>query len=580
MPDTRYLKRRGGRWWFQIAVPKNLQKNIGKAVIVKRLKTSDTRTAQNARWEHVAAWKSAFKIAQDGQGLTADEIEAEAQAEFRRLSAKMVVEPNAYHLEAAGQTGDPVTLALSDWIFDYQADLRDGEYGRVTKQVEDVIQRTGAALNKHGRGELAQALMRAQIAAFVDALDLRHGEDPSPAGTLNVARTSIGRVRTRRGKGMPVSQAAREFVEEKTRDPESSWTAQTRKQCESVYRLFADHIGDSPIDAVTRDDAISFRSTVARLNPHWARSASAKGLPLSDLLEKYSVPDGKPGLSARTLERYTSALAGLFNWLRDRGLVENENPFSRLGTTKKSAKRLRKERTKYKDFTAGELTALFHSALLLETGYRDRVTPKKHSPRSALMWLPLISLFTGMRSEEIAQLRPSDVREENGMLFFQVAEEGDGQQLKSAAAYRRVPVHSMLMLCGFQEYLKHVRDQGHDFLFPGLRPGGPDGKRNWYFTRAFTAYRRGVKVERIDSRTGRNRIAFHSFRATVATALENAEIPESEAVQILGHEKISMSYGLYSGGLDLKGLRRVVEKIEYPDLDFSHLRVGKKETRK
>jgi len=317
MPDTRYLKRRGGRWWFQIAVPLDLQEKIGRAVIAKPLNTSDTRTAQNTRWEHVAAWKAAFKKAREGQGLTADEIEAEAQAELRRLSANMVVEPNIYHLKVAGQTGDPITLALSDWIHDTQSDLRDGEYGRVARQVEEVIQRTGTVLDKQGREELAQALMHAQIAAFVDALDLRRGEDPPPARTLNVARTSIGRVRTRRGKGMPVSQAAREFVQEKTRDPETSWTAQTRKQHESVYRLFADHVGDCPIDAMTRDDAIKFRATVARLNPHWARSSSAKGLPLSDLLDKYSVPEGEPGLSARTLERYRTRLSvALKFWMR------------------------------------------------------------------------------------------------------------------------------------------------------------------------------------------------------------------------------------------------------------------------
>jgi len=576
MADTRYLKRRGGRWWFQIAVPKDLQKKVGKAVIVKPLNTSDTRTAQNARWEHVGAWKAAFTKARNGQGLTADEIESEAQAEFRRLTANMSIQPNAYHLEAAGQTGDPVSLALSDWIHDNQTDLQDGDYSRVAKQVDDVIQRTGAVLDKQGRDQLAQSLMRAHIAAFVDALDLRRGDEPTPTRTLNVARTSIGRVRTRRGKGMPVSQAAREFVQEKTRDREAGWTAQTRKQCEAVYRLFADHVGDSPIDVISRDDAIFFRSTVARLNPHWARSAKAKGLPLSDVLKKYGVAESEPGLSARTLERYTSALASLFGWLRDRGLIENENPFARLGTTKNSAKRLRKERTKYLGFATEELTALFHSPLLMETGAKDRVTPRKHSPQTVLMWLPLVSLFTGMRSEEIAQLRPSDVREESGILFFQIAEVGDGQSLKSAAAFRSVPVHSMLIRCGFRDYLKHIHSQGQGFLFPGLKPGGPDGKRNWYFTRAFTAYRRGVKVERIDSRTGRNRVSFHSFRATVATALENAGIPESEAVQILGHEKISMSYGLYSGGLDLKGLRRVVEKIGYPGLDLSHLYFGGK----
>ncbi len=35
------------------------------------------------------------------------------------------------------------------------------------------------------------------------------------------------------------------------------------------------------------------------------------------------------------------------------------------------------------------------------------------------------------------------------------------------------------------------------------------------------------------------------------------------SIEILGHEKLSMSYCVYSLGLDLRGLQRVVEKIAY-----------------
>jgi len=38
---------------------------------------------------------------------------------------------------------------------------------------------------------------------------------------------------------------------------------------------------------------------------------------------------------------------------------------------------------------------------------------------------------------------------------------------------------------------------------------------------------------------------------------------------------MSMSYGLYSGGLDLQNLSRIVEKIRYPGLDLSHLHASR-----
>ena len=69
----------------------------------------------------------------------------------------------------------------------------------------------------------------------------------------------------------------------------------------------------------------------------------------------------------------------------------------------------------------------------------------------------------------------------------------------------------------------------------------------------------------------RPRLAFHSLRKNAATALERARVPENEAVQVLGHEKLSMSYSVYSLGLELSGLRDVVEKITYVGLDFDKL---------
>ncbi|MCH8863215.1 MAG: hypothetical protein IID51_11970, partial [Proteobacteria bacterium] len=83
MTDTRYLKKRGGRWSFQIAVPKDLQKRFGKAVITQSLGTSEIRLAKDLRWKYLAAAKEAFLKARDGQGLSSEEIEELAQKELR-----------------------------------------------------------------------------------------------------------------------------------------------------------------------------------------------------------------------------------------------------------------------------------------------------------------------------------------------------------------------------------------------------------------------------------------------------------------------------------------------------------------
>jgi integrase len=59
------------------------------------------------------------------------------------------------------------------------------------------------------------------------------------------------------------------------------------------------------------------------------------------------------------------------------------------------------------------------------------------------------------------------------------------------------------------------------------------------------------------------RYVFHSIRATVATQLEQAGVPEGVAADILGHDKPNMSYGVYSGGTSFEQKRDAIEKLDY-----------------
>jgi hypothetical protein len=45
--------------------------------------------------------------------------------------------------------------------------------------------------------------------------------------------------------------------------------------------------------------------------------------------------------------------------------------------------------------------------------------------------------------------------------------------------------------------------------------------------------------------------------------LEQARGPESEAVQVLGHEKMTMSYRVHSLGIAVDGLQEIVEVVQY-----------------
>jgi len=58
------------------------------------------------------------------------------------------------------------------------------------------------------------------------------------------------------------------------------------------------------------------------------------------------------------------------------------------------------------------------------------------------------------------------------------------------------------------------------------------------------------------------RKCFHSIRKFVTTALEQAGIPEGVAADLVGHEKQTITYGVYSGGSALTQIAQAVAVLD------------------
>lgn len=371
--------------------------------------------------------------------------------------------------------------------------------------------RARQALMHHGRkpdpsavGRAAGAIFGAHVDGAEMALDGRVLETARQAATAVARPLTSGTLRSPTPTGsLNFQDAAERYVGERRRD---GWTEQTAVQAESTFKKFAANIHNKPIGAVTRQD----------------------------------VADWLGGLrtSARTVNRHAGALVTLFRWARTVGLIDGENPAEGQRRRESTAR-------KRHPFTPAELRTLLEA---------PDVRPRRHTVAAALPWLVWLGAYTGARLNELCGLRVEDVREADGILYLDLVDH-PGRRLKTPAAARRVPVHSAILTIGFREYVERVR--GQEYLFPGLTPGGPDGKRSWQATKAFTRLRR---------RLGLNRpgLVFHSLRNTVATALHEAGVPETEAAALLGHEIRTLSYGLYSGGLSLARLRDAVERVRYP----------------
>jgi integrase len=565
LADTAYLKRRCGKgrsgdsFYVRVRVPADLRDVYGKKEIGRSLHTSDPKEAKRRKHAVVAEIFADFERARLGR-LTSADIEDEAQRYLRERLEAIQTDPGD-----AFKDSDQGVLAEYVLTDHYEA-LREGDWFGYKEMAGAIARRYGTTLTHEQESELCRALLKADTEALARGLAIHNGQVPEPVSALNarsvdpITATPLPRTRIapRQGKGPRVSEAASAYIAERNRQRRTAWTGQTLNQAQTTFRLFADFTSDAPIDTIKRSDVASFLTAIARLDPNYGRRITGKKLSLEALLKKFPAPDGE-GLSRKTLKRHRGALAGLFDWAIQSGKLEGPNPAR--GHHHAGAKNDNDDGARRRAFTEDELNKLFGGPLFAGPRHQ-RVQPKDHSAKTALAWLIPISLFSGMRLDEICGLRTKDVCEDGSVLYFNL-ESHDGRRLKTSASRRKVPVHSELLRIGFADYLTHVKSKEHEYLLPALKGSGPDKKHGWYIGKRFTNYRRSVGIS--DPRA-----VFHSFRKNVATALERARIPENEAVQLLGHKKMTMSYGLYSAGLDLQGLARVVEAITYDGLELSH----------
>lgn len=513
--DTRYLKQRRQGWYFSMKVPADLVGKIGRKDIVISLRTRDLSQAQADRWRLVAEWTSRFEVARGTRVLTPAEIEQKAQASYQE------------------------TLAML------------AEYDEDVENVDTFAELELERLAEERLDDLEYAVTSARIAAAAGRRAALNGEirmPPAAFGRNGIDMKTLQPVRlVKAASGEPFAEVARRYIEEVQRDPTAKLTEQTRGQYEAVYRLFDQWAGKPGLDDVDRKQAAEFLDKIATLDPHWGRSPLTKQRTFREILQLFG--DRQPGLSNRTINRYATALSLVWQWAKRRGLVTKENPWE-----DQYRKAGEKRKTQKLPFNVDELRLL-----LTEPDAR----PAKHHGSNTISWLCLISAYSGMRLNEMCDRKVADIKRENGVWYFQIS------NAKSEAGDRRVPIHSRLIEAGLLNFIQH---HGDEWLFPGLKPGGPDRKRSWYISKRFTAHRRSLGIIRLDDKTGKDRVDFHSFRRSVIKVLERARLPQTEVAQVVGHDREGITYGTYNpDGLDIVALQQVVEMIKYPELHAEKL---------
>ena len=357
------------------------------------------------------------------------------------------------------------------------------------------------------------------------------GREPGPAVRARVAALNDA---AKERKGVPVKprnefeptakELAGDYLKWWKRQGGLKGGANTEQQKKATLNLFGDYWDGKPLRSVTQPAAVHFFDALQTLSPSWARSPALRELPWRDLLGRAG--QHPVGLSDATMNRHAATLQAFWQWAEHRGYAEGRNPFTgrrrrlRQGVNVKG----------YQPWAADEL------ARLLDPPPR----------RADLKEVILVGMFTGMRLDEIASMKGSQIREDDGVTFIQV------EDAKTPAGNRQVPIHAAIgWLKGRAEEAKKGR------IWQTFNPEGPGKKAGADAGREFSRFKQSRGF------TSREK-AFHSFRKNVTRIMERAGVPENEWAQVFGHEK-GFTYGRYNpDGITIQRKAEIIGLIAYP----------------
>lgn len=232
-------------------------------------------------------------------------------------------------------------------------------------------------------------------------------------------------------------------------------------------------------------------------------------------------------LADSSLNKYLGGITTLFTFAEDNTWIA-EHPANGI-------KILGGNSSKRRALTADELGRLFHA------GYAPLVNS----------WIPLLLLFHGCRTNEIAQLDVADVVLRPSGLWCLNLTEDSGESgameksLKTEASRRLIPIHHRILELGFLNFVDSRRREGRVKLFNVAGPRAWDSIREDVYAMfsAASVYKKGEVVP-------------YSLRHTWTASMTDAKVP-GEVQEAIG------GWSLSGGARKNYGRKRGTQVVRY-----------------
>ena len=411
-------------------------------------------------------------------------------------------------------------------------------------------------------------------------------DDFRKSAQQNVFKTKSVEVKYNSVAGKKISEYAGLFYDRKRLEETSE------KEIGELNRNINDFIevmGDLPIAQISKNVVSDYISFETRLPPQRRKSPKYRDLSIPQLLEL----EGIETQSILNVNKRISKMSVFANWCVRQGFI-NESPFKDMQLSIKKNKSSGREPFNAKDLrrilakeTFLKWTVGFHhkhNPSHNETGWfakgkenwgttiksstRNKTLPAQPSGAKNQMpyyWIFPLGILSGLRTNEMCQLRCSDVRKENRIWMIHV-EDTEDTSVKSSAGIRKVPVHPQLIKLGFIEYIAKQRRKKKERIF-------------WELTKSRDGYSKQVSRhynERLLPALGvwkKNVKVLYCTRHTFINKLYSEKVDENVIKTLVGHEKeFTMKH--YGGDpFSPERLLEEISKVSFSGINWNGLKI-------
>ena len=325
-----------------------------------------------------------------------------------------------------------------------------------------------------------------------------------------------------------------------------------------ILEEFVEIVGDFDFSRVTKREVSYYIDVQTKLPPNRKKSQKYRDLTIKQVMELNL--SQKETQTPQNINKRLSKLSVFGNWGVRQGLLLT-NPFSGMKFL------VKKQPNRRQPFTTDDLKKILKPETYLNWTINFEHPYKIHKVNNKLpyYWVFLLGIFSGMRTNEMCQLRLSDLKKAD-KIWFMFVEDSENTKVKTESSIRKIPLHPQLIELGFIDYVGNLRKKKKTRVFWELREDR-DGfaskvsrHYNEKFLPAIGVWEKHKKV-------------LYCTRHTFINKLRSEKVDENVIKTLVGHEKeFTMKH--YGGDpFTPEVLLEEISKVNYSKINWKGLKI-------